>query len=88
MTWTVRFERNALKQLAKLPRADQERISNYLRSRVVHFDDPRDTGDALHGQFRGYWKYRVGNYRAIVEIQDDVLVVLVIRIGHRRDVYR
>ncbi|MEM6711089.1 MAG: type II toxin-antitoxin system RelE/ParE family toxin [Pseudomonadota bacterium] len=88
MTWTVRFDRKALKQLGKVPRADQKRISNYLKNRVARFENPRDAGDPLHGQFQGYWKYRVGNYRVIVDIQDDELIVLVIRIGHRREVYR
>lgn len=88
MTWIVRFERQALRQLTKLPKSVQDRISNYMKNRVARFEDPRDVGDPLTGKYRGYWKYRVGDYRVIAKIMDEELVVLVVRIGHRREVYR
>lgn len=88
MGWKVRFDAPARKQFRRLSSADRVRISNYLHRRIPAQDHPTDIGDALTGTFRGYWKYRVGDYRVIVKIMDEELVVLVIRIGHRREVYR
>ena len=52
-------------------------------------DDPRSVGEALHGSQLGeFWKYRVGDYRLIVKIEDERLLVLVLRVGHRKEIYR
>lgn len=60
-----------------------------MGDRVAKLDNPRSIGDALTGpDFGQYWRYRVGDYRIICEIQDKKVVVLVLRIGHRREVYR
>ena len=66
----------------------QIRILRFLRERVVPLANPRDLGEALTGPLRTFWKYRVGHYRVIVDIQDDELVILVVRIGHRGSIYR
>ena len=88
MPWRLRFEKRAQKELAALGSADRERIARFLRDRVVNRADPRDIGEALAGPFRGYWKYRVGDYRIIASIEDEVVTVTVIRIGNRREIYR
>lgn len=65
------------------------RILRYLQDRVAPLDDPRSLGEALHGPELGrFWKYRVGDYRVIASIEDAAITILVVRVGHRRDVYR
>jgi mRNA interferase RelE/StbE len=79
----------AVKQIGKLDRSEAKRITTFLRQRLTTLDDPRSTGKALTGpQLGAYWRYRVGDYRIICDIQDDVLCILVIEVGNRRDVYR
>lgn len=86
--WTVRISRTAEKQLQKLGRKAQETIVRFLRDRVESADNPRQWGKPLRGEKRGLWRYRVGDYRIVCDIQDDEVVVLVLAIGHRKDVYR
>lgn len=88
MVWRIDLTETAAKQLSKLGKVEVKRITTFLRDRVGNRDDPRSTGKALAGPLGGLWRYRVGDYRLICEIQDDVLRVLVVRIGHRGDVYR
>lgn len=89
MVWRVELTATAVKQLGKLDRTDSKRIIAFLRERIATLDDPRSTGRALTGpQLGAYWRYRVGDYRIICEIQDSALCVLVIQIGNRREVYR
>lgn len=89
MGWTVEINDNALKQLEKLGTPDARRIRDYLRDRVAPLEDPRQLGKGLTGAKLGeLWRYRIGNYRIICDLQDDRLVVLVVEIGHRREVYR
>jgi mRNA interferase RelE/StbE len=87
--YRIEFDPRAEKELAKLDREVARRIVRFLRERVALLDDPRSLGEALHGPELGrFWKYRVGDYRLICHIQDQRITVLVLRIGHRRDVYR
>ena len=89
MAWTTRFTDRAKKELAKLDRPVGKRITTYLRRHIDEAADPRAVGEALQGSDLGsYWKYRIGNYRVIAEIQHRQVRVLVIRIGHRSKVYR
>ena len=88
MAWSIRFDPRAERELARLDRQVQVRILRFLRERVVPLANPRDLGEALTGPLRIFWKYRVGDYRVIVDFQDDKLIVLVIRIGHRGSIYR
>lgn len=89
MAWSVVVNDNALKQLAKLGRPEARRIRDYLSERVDALPDPRQSGKALTGSKLGnLWRYRAGDYRIICDLQDEVLVVLAVEIGHRRDVYR
>ena len=89
MVWVIEFEKEAEKELAKLDRQVAQRILKFLRQRVAVLDDPRSIGQALVGSVLGdYWKYRVGDYRIIADIQDAKLIVQVIRLGNRREVYR
>ena len=88
MAWTVRFEPRAEKELAKLDRPMQKRIVSFLRERVEGGSDPRSTGKPLRGEKGELWRYRVSDYRIVCRIEDTFLVVVVVRVGHRKDVYR
>ena len=89
MAWLIEFDPDALKDLRKLDKPIQIRLVVFLRSRVSGLTNPRDIGEALSGQKLGsYWKYRVGDWRIICDIQDQRIVIRVLRIGNRREVYR
>ena len=89
MAWRVEFSKGAQKDLIKLDAPGRGRVLRFLADRVQGSDDPRMLGEALKGPVAGrYWKYRVGDYRIICDLQDDLLLVLVVRIGDRREIYR
>jgi mRNA interferase RelE/StbE len=89
MAWRVELAASAAKQLQKLDPQIAKRILTFLRDRVSVLDDPRSIGEALRGKdFGDFWKYRVGDWRIIADLNDGVLLITVIRIGNRRDVYR
>ena len=85
--WQINFEDTALDTLKKLDKSIRTQIEKYL-DRLAKIDDPRQRGKGLTGSRAGQWRYRVGDYRLICEIRDDVLVVLVLEIGHRSNIYR
>lgn len=89
MAWQIEFDDAALKELSKLDKPVARRIVAFLRERVAVLDDPRSIGEALKGSKLGeFWKYRVGDYRIITNIDDGVMRVLVLKVGNRREVYR
>ncbi|MCD5974923.1 MULTISPECIES: type II toxin-antitoxin system RelE family toxin [Pseudomonas syringae group] len=88
MVWTIEYTDTVKTQLRKLDRQIAKRILDYMDERIVSRDDPRSTGKALVGPLGGLWRYRVGDYRVICEIQDGALRVLVVQLGNRKDVYR
>jgi len=89
MAWKVELSAEADRQLSKLDAPQAKRILKFLYERVARLDDPRSIGQALHGSRLGeFWKYRVGDYRLICKLEDNRLVVLVLRLGHRREIYR
>jgi mRNA interferase RelE/StbE len=89
MAWKVELSAEADRELSKLDSQHRTRILKFLGGRVAKLDDPRSIGQALHGSRLGeFWKYRVGPYRLICKIEDDRLIVLVLRIGHRKEIYR
>ena len=87
LAWAVEVSETAAKALAKLDRQVARRITKFLREKLAEIDDPRAMGKALVGPLN-LWRYRVGDFRIIVSIEDTALRILVIRIGHRREVYR
>ena len=89
MVLQIEFDPDAHKELSKLDKQIQIRLVGFLRLRVSQLENPRDIGEALSGQRLGsYWKYRVGDWRIICDIQDQRIVVRVLRIGNRREIYR
>jgi mRNA interferase RelE/StbE len=89
MAWRIEFERAAARELEKLGPQSAERILRFLRDRVAPLDDPRSIGQALKGErFGEYWRYRIGDYRVIGRIEGAEGRILVLRVGHRREIYR
>jgi mRNA interferase RelE/StbE len=89
MAYNVELSESAARELGKLDASEAKRILKFLHQRVAKLDDPRSIGEALHGSRLGeFWKYRVGGYRLICKIEDDRLIVLVLRVGHRKEIYR
>ena len=89
MAWSVELSAEADRELRKLDAQHSKRILKFLRDRVATLDDPRSIGKALHGSRLGeFWKYRVGDYRLICKLEDNLLLVLVLRVGHRKEIYR
>ena len=89
MVWRIEFDPAAVDDLARLDRLVQKRILKVLRDRIAFLDDPRALGEALRGTELGrFWKYRIGDYRLICDIQDQVIRILVLRVGHRREIYK
>ncbi|MDM9626512.1 type II toxin-antitoxin system RelE/ParE family toxin [Rhizobium sp. S152] len=89
MAWKIELRAEVEKQLGRLAKREAARIVSFLEERLANHENPRELGKALKGHaLGGYWRYRVGDYRIICDIQDQKLIVLVVEIGHRRDIYR
>jgi len=87
LIWRVKFSETALRQLKKLGKPPQRDILKYLKKRIETDEDPQRHGEPLRRSLSGLWKYRVGDYRLICEVQQEKIVVLVLAVGHRRKVY-
>jgi len=87
LPWIVRIADPARKELAKLDRKATNNILAFLRKRIATNEDPKRFGDPLRHNLVGLWKYRVGAFRIIADIQDQEITVLVVRVGHRSKVY-
>jgi len=87
LAWTVEVSDYAEKQLRKLDKPIQKRLLDWLEDRIEGCKNPRHFGEPLRGEMAGLWRYRIGDYRVICEIQDKQLVVLALAIGHRREIY-
>jgi len=89
MAWKIELTPSAVKNLDQLDRQIARRILSFLHGRLALLDNPRILGEALKGSELGqFWKYRVGDYRIISSIEDKKLIIYVVRIGNRREVYR
>ena len=88
MAWTVDYAETARKQLRKLDKQVARHVLDFLDERVATSEEPRSMGKALTGPLGSFWRYRVGEYRIICDIQDGQLRVLVVQISNRREVYR
>ena len=87
MAWRVELDPAARRELGKLDPQVSRRILSFLSERIARLDDPRSLGDALRDSgLRDFWQYRVGDYRIVAAIEDQVLRILVVRIGHRRSI--
>lgn len=88
MPWTVDISANAAKSLEQMDSTARNRIRRFVQERLQGTDNPRQWGAALSGRYAGLWKYRIGDYRLVCQLQDARLVVLVVKTGHRSAVYQ
>lgn len=88
MAWTIEFVPEAAKELKKLGRSEAARIVKTLEQRIAPLDDPRTLGAPLTGEHAGYWRWRIGDFRVIAKIEDDRVLIVEVRVGHRREIYR
>ena len=87
MKYKVEFTQRALKELKKIDRHTSALILGWIRKNLENCENPRLHGKALSADKSGQWRYRVGDYRLLAEIQDDKIIILILNIGHRRDIY-
>lgn len=85
MSWNLKYTKEALKNLEKLDKKIKKRILGFLEKILA--DNPRLFGEPLTGNFKGFWRYRVGDYRIICEIKDKELFIVLVNVGHRREIY-
>ncbi len=88
MAWTIEISDVAERQLRKLDRSIQKRILDWLDDRIEGCKNPRHFGEPLKGDRAGFWRYRIGSYRVLCDIKDEQVLVLILTIGHRRQVYQ
>lgn len=86
--WKIEWDDAARKELRHLGHAEQKKILKYLRDRVAAAEDPRQMGKPLTGDKFGLWRYRLADYRIVCKIEDQALLILVLKVGHRKEVYR
>ena len=87
MAYTIEFAETAKKQIKKLSRQEQSRILDYLEHKIAPLENPRLFGKGLKANLSGLWRYRVEDYRIICQITDSTLTILVLKAGHRKDIY-
>jgi len=85
LTWQIEWDNRARKELRTLDASVQNKILNYLDERVIN--NPRNFGRSLVGDKAGLWRYRVGDYRVVCQLEDDHLVILIVSVGHRKEIY-
>ena len=83
----VEISEFAEKELLKLDSSQRRQIMAWIKKNLVDCEDPRRTGHPLTGELQGLWRYRVGRYRIIAEIIDSRLVIVVVEVGHRKNIY-
>jgi mRNA interferase RelE/StbE len=89
MAWRIEFERAAARELEKLDQKSKERTLLFLRDRIAPLENPRSIGQALKGErFGEFWRYRIGDYRVVGRIEDVETRIVMLRVGHRREIYR
>lgn len=87
MKYNVEYSKMAQKQMKKLGNYTKVMLMNWITKNLVDCDNPRNHGKALKGNLKDQWRYRVGNYRILCDIEDDRLIILVINVGHRKEIY-
>jgi mRNA interferase RelE/StbE len=88
LAWRIEWEDEAVKELKALDTRAQRAIVRYMRDKIATDENPRRYGDPLRKDLKGLWKYRIGSYRIICSIEDEKVIILVVRVGHRKNVYK
>jgi len=86
--WMIKYLKSARKDVQKIDPQIRKQIREYLEQRIARLENPRQLGEPLKGQLTKLWRYRVGDYRIVCELRDHELIVIVVRIGHRKNVYK
>ena len=87
MLYKVVYDKKAIKSLSKLDKAQQKMIISWIEKNLVDTDNPKQHGKALKGNLKEYWRYRVGEYRLLADINDDEIKIIIFNVGHRREIY-
>ena len=87
MTWRVEYTERAIRQFRKLDPSVARILKAWIDKNLAACEDPRAHGKALTGNHRNKWRYRIGDYRLLADIQEDRIVILILEVGHRREVY-
>ena len=87
MTYRVEYTKSAVKQLKKMDRKIAAFILSFIEDKLVNCENPRLYGKSLQGELSDIWRYRVGDYRILARIDDDVVVITIVEVGHRREIY-
>lgn len=87
MAWTIEFDKKASKEFKSLGKSIQKQIDKFLL-KLMKSSNPRQFGESLKGNLKSFWRYRIGDYRLICSIEDKILTVLVVRVSHRREIYK
>ena len=88
MNYSVKYKKSALKKLNNFDAPIRERIKTWIDTNLVGCENPRRLGKALHGDWDGFWRYRVGDYRLVAEIFDDQILILIVNVDKRDSVYK
>lgn len=88
MAYNIEYDNNVIKQLKKIDKSQRDIILKWIKKNLSNSENPREKGKKLKGNLKDYWRYRVGKYRVISEIDDERITIIVINIGHRSDVYK
>lgn len=88
MTYSVVYEKKAIKSLSKIDKGQQKIIISWIEKNLVNTDNPKKHGKALKGNLNEYWRYRVGDYRIIADINDSEIKIIIFNISHRKDIYQ
>ncbi len=88
MKYKVEFTKSAIKDLKKIDKKDSTKIAAWIKKNLVDCENPRQYGKALKGNLSDSWRYRIGNYRILAHIEDDRVVITVVNIGHRKEIYK
>lgn len=87
MKYKVIYEKRAIKNLSKIDKGQQALIISWIEKNLVNTDDPKKYGKALKGNLKEYWRYRIGNYRVLADIDDGQIKIFIFNIGHRKEIY-
>ena len=88
MIYELKYEARAVKQIKKLDSASRKLIKSWIEKNLLNTDNPRHHGKGLTGSLSQYWRYRVGDYRILAEINDAEIIIIIVEVGHRRDIYK
>lgn len=88
MTYKLVLTDDIVKQIKKMDKHVGLMLAKDMKKRLDGLENPRQFGKALTGQFKGLWRYRVGDYRVIADIRDQELIILALEVGHRKEIYK